>query len=268
MTDVVNFFQNILMNNSISSTNGTNINNDSITDHAMKYKEYKKNKEKEKRKQRENVFLSQGEKYLSYQKQIKNKINLPYMEEGFQNNINNNNNNDNSLVKESNNLLKTTNFASDENTIANLKEQYIDSLEKYQEMMKKVANKNQNYLDRVNPSKNKYLNKNIRIGNKTMYVTNQGVAKWYAGNKHNTIGKNGCPKQNETIHVRNVPWNSEYEKAGATIPTNPPLITGDPMVEGQACGNEGNNIYVNKMIPNHVKTNYVGVYETNNNPYN
>ena len=56
-------------------------------------------------------------------------------------------------------------------------------------MMKKVANKNQNYLDRVNPSKNKYLNKNIRIGNKTMYVTNQGVAKWYAGNKHNTIGE-------------------------------------------------------------------------------
>ena len=266
MTDVVNFFQNILMNNSISSTNGTNRNNDSITDHAMKYKEYKKNKEKEKRKQRENVFLSQGEKFLSYQKQIKNKINLPYMEEGFQNNINNNNNNDNSLVKESNNLLKTTNFASDENTIANLKEQYIDSLEKYQEIMKKVANKNQNYLDRVNPSKNKYLNKNIRIGNKTMYVTNQGVAKWYAGNRDNTIGKNGCPKQNETIHVRNVPWNSEYEKAGATIPTNPPLITGDPMVEGQACGNEGNNIYVNKLIPNNVKTNYVGVYETNNNP--
>ena len=271
MTDVVNFFQNILMNNSISSTNGTNRNNDSITDHAIKYKEFKKNKEKEKRKQSENVFLSQGEKYLSYQNQIKNKINLPYMEEGFQNNINNPNinnpnNNENSLVKESNNLLKTTNFASDENTIANLKEQYIDSLEKYQEMMKKVANKNQNYLDRVNPSKNKYLNKNIRIGNKTMYVTNQGVAKWYAGNKDNTIGKNGCPKQNETIHVRNVPWNSEYEKAGATIPTNPPLITGDPMVEGQACGNEGNNIYVNKLIPNHVKTNYVGVYETNNNP--
>jgi hypothetical protein len=276
MTDVVNFFQNILMNHSINTnrtngTNGTNRNNDSITDHAMKYKEYKKNKEKEKRKQRENVFLSQGEKFLSYQKQIKNKINLPYMEEGFQNNnptINNPpiNNNENSLVKESNNLLKTTNFASDENTIANLKEQYIDSLEKYQEMMKKVANKNQNYLDRVNPSKNKYLNKNIRIGNKTMYVTNQGVAKWYAGNKHNTMGKNGCPKQNETIHVRNIPWNSEYEKAGATIPTNPPLITGDPMVEGQACGNEGNNIYVNKLIPKHVKTNYLGVYDTNNNP--
>jgi hypothetical protein len=268
MTDVVNFFQNILMNYSINTngTNGTNRNNDSITDHAMKYKEYKKNKEKEKRKQRENVFLSQGEKFLSYQKQIKNKINLPYMEEGFQNNNPTINNNDNTLVKESNNLLKTTNFASDENTIANLKEQYIDSLEKYQEIMKKVANKNQNYLDRVNPSKNKYLNKNIRIGNKTMYVTNQGVAKWYAGNKDNTIGKNGCPKQNEMIHVRNIPWNSEYEKAGATIPTNPPLITGEPMVEGQACGNEGNNIYVNKLIPNNVKTNYVGVYSTNNNP--
>ena len=270
MTNVVNFLKNILMNNSINiyNTNGTygskiNRNNDSITDHAIKYKEFKKNKEKEKKKQRENVFLSQGEKFLSYQNQIKNKINLPFMEEGFQNNINNN---ENSLVKESNNLLKTTNFSSDENMIANLKEQYIDSLEKYQEMMKNVANKNQNYLDRVNPSKNKYLNKNIRIGNKTMYVTNQGVAKWYAGNKDNTIGKNGCPKQNEMIHVRNVPWNSEYEKAGATIPTNPPLITGDPMVEGQACGNEGNNIYVNKLIPKHVKTNYVGVYSTNNNP--
>ena len=262
MTDIVNFFQNILTNDSnIKETKGN-----SITDHASKYKEYKKNKEKKRQKQ--NVSLTQGEKFLSYQNQIKNKINLPYMEEGFQNNNTsiNNNNNDNSLVKESNNLLKTTNFASEQDTIANLKEQYIDYLEKYQEMMKKVANKNQNYLDRVNPSKNKYLNKNIKIGNKTMYVTNQGVAKWYAGNKDNIMGKNGCPKSNETIHVRNIPWNSEYEKAGATIPTNPPLMTGDPMVEGQRCGNEGNNVYVNKMISKHVKTNYLGVYETNNNP--
>lgn len=60
MTDVVNFFQNILMNNSISSTNGTNgtnRNNDSITDHAMKYKEYKKNKEKEKEKAKRKCFF-------------------------------------------------------------------------------------------------------------------------------------------------------------------------------------------------------------------
>jgi len=258
MTDIVNFFQNILIDSNIKDSNIKD--SSSITEHAIKYKEIKKNKEK--KRQNSIVSLTQGEKFLSYQNKIKNKINLHYVEEGFQNN----NSNENSLTNESKNLLNNTNLSSEQETIANLKEQYIDSLEKYQEMMKKVANKNQNYLDRVNPSKNKYLNKNIRIGNKTMYVTNQGVAKWYAGNKNNTIGKNGCPKQNETIYVRNILWNSEYEKAGAIIPTNPPLMTGDPMIEGQACGNEGNNIYVNKLISNHVKTNYVGVYSTDNNP--
>jgi len=96
-----------------------------------------------------------------------------------------------------------------------------------------------------------------------MYVTQQGVAKWYPTSTilNATAGKNGCPSQKDAVNV-NIAWSASYQVSGATIPTNPPLVTGTPMTSGQSCGNEGVNVFVNKLISNPNVT-YTGCYADN-----
>jgi hypothetical protein len=77
-------------------------------------------------------------------------------------------------------------------------------------------------------------------------------------------GKNGFPPQGQFITV-SIPWSSTYNTPGATIPTNPPLIIGTPIQIGQSVGNEGENVYVNKMISNPT-TSYQGCYSDNASP--
>ena len=140
--------------------------------------------------------------------------------------------------------------------LTKLQTQYDNLMKKYTDIQTKI---NTSALDTFNRLNSPYLNKNVQFTNGTIaYITNQGVAKPYTSYDIfiNTAGKNGCPSTNVT--KIDIPWLSEYIP-GATIPTNPPLIVGSNMVNGESCGNEGTNVYVSKLLSSS-NSSYVGCY--------
>lgn len=209
--------------------------------------------------------LNQGNKFNNYQKKIKNntvskisKVSKVKSIEGFDNNDIDSTN----LTNKSNQVLQNTNMSSQEQNIVDLTNQYNATLEKYETLLEEISGTTTNYFNRVNPN-NPYLGNNIQIGTEILYVTNQGVAKWYPNQTifTSTAGQNGCPAQQTVITV-NVPWSNNYKIPGTPIPTTPPLITGTPMTSGQSCGNEGSNVLVDEMLINPTPT-YVGCYKDN-----
>ena len=135
---------------------------------------------------------------------------------------------------------------------------YNYSLGNYNELKKSIYDKSKNYYLRKDSS-NPYLNKNIRFtSGQTFYVTNQGVAKYIPATiSASILGKNGC--SSEIVPI-NIPWSDSYLSATAIIPTNPSLVVGTQMKENQACGSEGSNIYVNKIV-NEITSKYVGCFK-------
>jgi len=143
-----------------------------------------------------------------------------------------------------------------------LQNEYNKTVNEYDQLMQQFSGSTNSYLSRVSTN-NQYLGKNIQIGNNIMYVTQQGVAKLYPNSDilNQTAGKNNCPASNK-VEKTNIPWSKTYSIPGTTIPTNPPLITGTLMTAGQACGNEGTNVFVDEMI-NKPSSSYVGCYADN-----
>lgn len=156
-------------------------------------------------------------------------------------------------------LLQAQLSPAQENNITTLKNNFNQALEEYQELYSEISGSVNTYISRTG-SNNPYLSKNIKFSDGTIcYVTNKGVAKPYANFEvyKATAGMNGCPSQQEFVDV-NMPFSSTYIE-GATIPTTPPLIVGTSMTQGQSCGNEGENVFVNSIISNPV-TKYLGCY--------
>lgn len=92
-------------------------------------------------------------------------------------------------------------------------------------------------------SRNKYSGKNIRLRDgKIGYVTQRGFFKEYPTKEimNSTAGKNGCPSSSYITNINAI-------SNGETIPSDPELIVGTPMVSKQPCGNEGSNIEVTSM---------------------
>jgi hypothetical protein len=132
-------------------------------------------------------------------------------------------------------------------------------LAEYKSSHNSLIGKTQQYST-VTGVNNKYSNKYINFTNGTVcYVTNQGIVKLIQneGTWDSIAGKNGCPAK-EVIDI-GLPWLPEYANAGTIIPTDPPLLTGSAMSDGEACGNAGQNVYVNQMIKNATEK-YIGCY--------
>jgi len=210
--------------------------------------------------------LSQGKNFHKYQdkiiKHLEKDINKVNSKEGFQNNSSNQENGG-KLINETNQVLKQTNISSQKQNLSNLHTKYGEALYDYENEIENISGIAQNYFNRVNPS-NQYLGKNIQFSNGTIaYVTQQGVVKMYENQSilTNTAGQNGCPASTPLIGVK-IPWSPEYNNAGVTIPTTPELVSGTPMQQGQSCGNEGSNVFVNQIITNPNST-YAGTYADN-----
>ena len=213
--------------------------------------------------------LNQGMNFKNYQKKITNKIkqdiNNVNSKEGFQNFNNLNKSPDGSyqLAKQSKQILNDTSSGTDKS----LQNEYNSVLLQYQKKLAEVSGGTTDFINRVSPS-NPYLNKYIRwtdpaAGGSIMYVTNQGVAKpissWdiYSG----LWGKNGCPSDKTVVDIT-IPWDPSYVVEGTTIPTSPSLSVGTQMKANESCGNEGLNVYVDKLITNS-KAKYNGCYADN-----
>ena len=132
-----------------------------------------------------------------------------------------------------------------------------------------LRNKNvnivQNYVDSASVN-NPYSGKYVVINNNIVgYVTQKGVFKQISKDsvqQRDIMGKNGCPvaSENNIMHINIPSIQKDADFAFNTfIPSEPPLLVGSPMVEGQGCGNEGKNVYVDSIIQE-PKTEYVGCY--------
>jgi hypothetical protein len=178
--------------------------------------------------------------------QIKKQINY-VKKEGFQNlNVNND-----GLTAESISILEKTSQSNNNESF--LKKNYNYFLNQYNNLMDEISGDTSSYLERTDPS-NIYLNKIIKFNTgEYAYVTNQGVVKYMANNNLLT-SKN-------YIDV-NLPWIPSYSEPGTIVETTPNLIIGTPLQENQSVGNEGNNIFVDRLINNSDAT-YKGCYADN-----
>ena len=126
-----------------------------------------------------------------------------------------------------------------------------------------------NRIDVKNPLKNKNIKIELNANDSDPftefgYVNNVGVLRPYMENvdyRSTTWGKNGCPTNLSTTNVpkTNVKLNKNnlFE-----IETSPKLINMIfPMIPGQACGYEGENIYVDSIGDlNDYSTEYKGAF--------
>jgi type II secretory pathway pseudopilin PulG len=98
-----------------------------------------------------------------------------------------------------------------------------------------------------NITNNPYANKNVKLKDgKTYYVTSRGVSKLYDSTKaySDTSGQNGCPSGFTSLDSNSLP---------NTTP-------GSNMVNGQSCGHEATNVFVDKTL-NAPSSTYVGCYK-------
>ena len=123
-------------------------------------------------------------------------------------------------------------------TFSDLQNTYETTLKEIGTLQKNLANKTAQYVSRVTQV-NPYFNKTIKFSNNVFaHVTNKGVVKKY----------NMQPAITGVMPLT-FPWLPAYDSPGVQIPTTPPLVTGTPM-NGTSVGFEGENVFVNTVIPN------------------
>ena len=198
--------------------------------------------------------LSQGENYSSYQKKKGKGIDGTSLVEGFDSQISpflqtshQRDLSKTTLTQQTKDLLSNTkNILSYD--IDSLKTQYANKLKDYKDLIAEIKAKDTDYINRVS-STNTYLNKTVTFPNgKKAYVTKQGVLKYIPSQEILiSMQKNGCG--NIAADPLSIAWNDEYMTPGKTVPVSNAikLITGTPMKQNQACGNEGGNVFVNNL---------------------
>lgn len=204
--------------------------------------------------------INQGQKYKKYKNKISNNLEENAMnlsgKEGFEGL------NKSGLTSQTENVINSNDYSKHEATIEKLRQEYDNTLKEYEDLAKKMSGNFTGFINRVNPN-NPYLNKVASFSTgETCYITNQGVVKLIPSKKiwdSLNISK--------TIQVQlNIPWEKKYSVPGTQIPTNPPLIMGTNIEEGQSLGNEGSNVFVNEFLPLDAKPSYLGCYSgTSNN---
>ena len=206
--------------------------------------------------------MTQGEKYNKYQNKIKKNLEKKIYKSGILEGFEKLNLSNNGLTMQTDNVIKSNDYSSQQTTIENLRSKYEETLKTYKKLIATITGVTTEYLDRVNTN-NPYLGKNVCLtGGACGYVTNQGVFKWYPSDNNytynSTAGKNGCPS---TPYMQiDGPITSGNERTpGSVIGSNPKLIVGTPMVAGQSCGNEGENVFVNSLVKDPTQS-YLGCY--------
>lgn len=195
--------------------------------------------------------LNQGEKFKKYQGKIitnlENNIQKTDLKEtdfkrndleGFQS----------SLTQQTNDLIHKNDFSSQQQTLQKLRNDYENTLQEYNAALENINKTTTNYVDRVN-SNNPYLDKVIQFNNgNSSYVTKKGIAKWIPNiSLFNLVNSMRLLPQKIVVKI-NLPWSNNYKTPGASIPSQPPLITGTPVILGQGLGNEGSNVFVNSLV--------------------
>lgn len=182
--------------------------------------------------------LKQGKQFTKYQNRIesnleKNAYNLSG-KEGFH-----------GLTEQTQKVINNNSYSDQEQTIDQLRSEYKKAVEEYQIALERVSGNLTSYIERVSAS-NPYSNKTVQFSTGEIgYVNSQGIFKFVPSQKVWDSVK--IPTSSVNL---NIPWADAYNVPGAQIPTNPPLIVGTNMIYGQSVGNEGYNVFVNRLIDN------------------
>jgi hypothetical protein len=145
----------------------------------------------------------------------------------------------------------------------NLRKIYNEKKASFQKILDNIKTKTTNFVERVSPN-NKFSNHFIRFSDSgaIFYVTSRGVAKYISSTEIlNSLDTSTCGK-NDSSNIINmtIPWNADWYQPGQQITSEPPLITGTPMLLGESCGNEGKNIRVDTLTALPVNTEYIGCF--------
>jgi hypothetical protein len=203
--------------------------------------------------------LNQGIKYKKYQNRIENSLEkTSQLFEGFSG-MSTNTNTNNNTNSQSQNVSDTS--ANQQQDINVLRELYKITLHQYKKLTEQIKSNITGYVDRTNLN-NPYLNNTVSFTTgEVAYVTNQGVVKLIPSTQiWQTLSIS------QTVQTQlNVPWSSNYNTPGTQIPTNPPLVSGTPIVSGQSLGNEGTNVFVNQLLQSDASSSYMGCYASSSN---
>ena len=148
----------------------------------------------------------------------------------------------------------------DEETLVQASNQFNKNLSDFARNKQIALQETKDYL-MVASRDNKYKNQNVTTSTGVSgYITQQGVFKPYnsKGDMNATIGKNNCPSGSVQLNVD----SSTYTENGRNIAGAMPFPVGTPMVAGQRCGNEGENIYVSSVSGGGTKK-YIGCKKQN-----
>ena len=204
--------------------------------------------------------LNQGKKFKKYQNKIENSLEKNAIQlsgkEGYTNL------NGNSLTTETKGVIDKNNFIHEQQNIDSLRQEYRNTLQEYENLIKQINGNVKGYMERTSPN-NPYLNKVVKFtSGEVCYVTNQGLAKLITSTQ---IWQSLNIPQTVQINL-DIPWLSYTP--GTQIPTKPPLVTGTALVSGQSVGNEGSNVFVNEFLPSDINPSYMGCYADNSSNNN
>jgi len=200
--------------------------------------------------------LKHGEKFKKYQNKFEDSLENAEIlsgKEGFSDME------DKSLTKQTDNIISNNNYSNQQQIIDNLRQEYQNTIQQYEDLIDKISGNLTDYVDRVNPN-NPYLNKVVQFTTGDVcYVTSTGVVKYIPSNE---VWKSSNIPQSIQVSL-NIPYINSYATPGTQIPTNPPLVAGTKLQMGQSVGNEGSNVFVNQLLPSDTTPTYMGCYAAN-----
>ena len=158
------------------------------------------------------------------------------------------------LTKQTQQVINSNDFSSQESSIAKLKGQYQNTLKEYEAAQDQVTGTSSDYFERVS-SANPFLNKIIQFSTgQLFYVTAQGVAKYIP-----TMDIATTIDPSRKFTTVDIKWDESYLTPGAMIPTKPNLLVGTQVQPGQRLGMEGENVFVSNVYTKPAAK-YVGCY--------
>jgi hypothetical protein len=156
----------------------------------------------------------------------------------------------------------------DASDLADLKQQYTDLWNQWKTAKAGTTTAMNQYVARLDPNngingKNVFLPASASDNQPTDanagYTTRKGIFKPYVdGNTFQyTAGQRGCPPPSWTS-VPNAGYTSGMA-VGSLLTSDPELVVGSAMRNGQSCGFEGENVYVSTLV-SQPKSSYLGCY--------
>lgn len=213
---------------------------------------------------KESLFQKQGNKYNELQKKNAKFAKNDILREGYQSLYDPSTlENITKTAKQSESVLSSQGLSStDQDTLKSLQDHYNQIMQDISVLEKNINDTTTNYSKATN--KNTIANHNVKFtpNKESAYVTNAGYAKVFnnQGDLTSTGGNNNCPAANK-LHSLNT--NISGISSGNIINSNPLLLMGTPMMTGQSCGYEGENVFVDRMLPKNATPSFVGCYGGN-----